>query len=109
MRYGGLPGIRDIGLLEAAIGRPYTGYYPRLHHKAAALAESLVQNHGFIDGNKRTAYQILELLILRSGYVLVGVHRNPYVELERLILDIAERHPLQEELVAWFKRRLLSR
>src|SRR5438445_194495 len=48
-----------VVMIESAIGRPYTGYYPRLHQKAAALVESLVRNHGFIDGNKRTAFIIL--------------------------------------------------
>lgn len=43
---GGLMGVRDIGLIESAIGRPYVGYYPSLHEKAAALLESLVNNHG---------------------------------------------------------------
>lgn len=55
-RYGGGEGIRDLGLLEAALFRPQTGYYPTLIDEAAALWESLSQNHPFIDGNKRTAF-----------------------------------------------------
>lgn len=55
-RYGGGEGIRDPGLLEAALFRPQTGYYPTLIDEAAALWESLSQNHPFIDGNKRTAF-----------------------------------------------------
>ena len=53
-RYGGDEGIRDPGLLEAALFRPQTGYYPTLIEEAAALWESLSQNHPFVDGNKRT-------------------------------------------------------
>jgi death-on-curing protein len=55
-RYGGASGLRDRGLLEAAIFRPQTGYYADLIEEAAALWESLSQNHPFIDGNKRTAF-----------------------------------------------------
>src|SRR5271166_1920929 len=55
-RYGGLSGVRDHGILEAALYRPQTGYYANLIEEAAALWESLAQNHPFIDGNKRTAF-----------------------------------------------------
>lgn len=55
-RYGGTPGIRDYGLLEAALYRPQTGYYADLMEEAAALWESIAQNHAFIDGNKPTAF-----------------------------------------------------
>src|SRR6202050_5353890 len=55
-RYGGSHGVRDPGLLEAALYRPQTGYYADLIEEAAALWESLAQNHPFIDGNKRTAF-----------------------------------------------------
>ena len=55
-RYGGSDGVRDPGLLEAALYRPQTGYYADLIEEAAALWESLSQNHAFIDGNKRTAF-----------------------------------------------------
>ena len=55
-RYGGGEGIRDPGLLEAALFRPQTGYYPTLIEEAAALWESLSQNHPFVDGNKRMAF-----------------------------------------------------
>ena len=55
-RYGGTPGIRDLGLLEAARYRPQTGYYADLIEEAAAIWESLSQNHPFLDGNKRTAF-----------------------------------------------------
>jgi death-on-curing protein len=55
-RYGGTPGIRDLGLLEAALYRPQTGYYADLIKEAAAIWESLSQNHPFLEGNKRTAF-----------------------------------------------------
>ena len=72
-RYGGGEGIRDPGLLEAALFRPQTGYYPTLIDEAAALWESLSQNHPFVDGNKRTAlpqlmyfWQLMDWISLRQ-------------------------------------------
>lgn len=53
--YGGAPGIRDEGLILAALLRPQTGYYSDLIEEAAALWESLTMNHGYVDGNKRVA------------------------------------------------------
>ena len=55
-RCGGAAGVRDQGLLEAAVFRPQSGYYADLIEEAAALWESLSQNHPFFDGNKRTAF-----------------------------------------------------
>jgi death-on-curing protein len=55
-RFGGAPGVRDAGLIEAALARPQSGYYGDLIEEAAALWESLTMNHGFIDGNKRVGF-----------------------------------------------------
>ena len=66
-RYGGGSGLRDPGLLEAALFRPQTGYYPSLTDEAAALWESLSQNHPFVDGNKRTAFAATYVFLLING------------------------------------------
>jgi death on curing protein len=66
-RYGGSAGVRDLGLLEAALFRPQTGYYPGLIEEAAALWESLSQNHPFVDGNKRTAFAIAYTFLAING------------------------------------------
>jgi death on curing protein len=66
-RYGGDEGIRDPGLLEAALFRPQTGYYPTLIDEAAALWESLSQNHPFVDGNKRTAFAATYVFLSING------------------------------------------
>lgn len=55
-KFGGSHGIRDRGALESALARPRTGYYKDLIEQAAALWESLSQNHPFVDGNKRVAW-----------------------------------------------------
>ena len=66
-RYGGGEGIRDPGLLEAALFRPQTGYYPTLIDEAAALWESLSQNQTFVDGNKRTAFAATYVFLAING------------------------------------------
>jgi len=66
-RYGGSPGVRDPGLLEAALFRPQTGYYADLIDEAAALWESLAQNHPFIDGNKRVAFAATYTFLAING------------------------------------------
>lgn len=66
-RYGGADGVRDLGLLEAALFRPQTGYYADLIEEAAALWESLAQNHPFVDGNKRTAFAATYTFLAING------------------------------------------
>jgi death-on-curing protein len=70
-RFGGAKGIRDKGILESAIGRPFQTFdgkdlYPDPVDKAAAIFESIVSNHPFVDGNKRTAYVLLRLILKRN-------------------------------------------
>ena len=67
-RYGGRPGIRDAGLLESALFRPQTGYYGDLIEMAAALMESLLINHPFIDGNKRMAFFATDVFLRLNGF-----------------------------------------
>ena len=60
-RYGGEPGVRDLGLLDAALHRPRSGYYDSVSEQAAALLQSLANNHAFIDGNKRVAFATMAI------------------------------------------------
>jgi death-on-curing protein len=71
-RYGGSHGVRDLGLLEAALFRPQTGYYADLIEEAAALWESLSQNRPFIDGNKRTAFAATYTFLAINGVRLTA-------------------------------------
>lgn len=72
-RYGGMGGVRDLGLLEAALYRPQTGYYADTIEQAAALWESLSQNHPFIDGNKRAAFAVAyTFLAINSIQITAG-------------------------------------
>ena len=68
--FGGLQGVRDKGLLESAIFRPQTGYYNDLFEEAAALMESLGNNHAFIDGNKRVCFVMTDTMLRANGYLL---------------------------------------
>lgn len=69
-RYGGLGGLRDLGALEAAAFRPQCGYYDDIIAEAAALMESLLINHPFIDGNKRVAFAACDVFLHINGWHL---------------------------------------
>ncbi len=69
-RFGGEHGIRDQGLLESALFRPQTGYYAHLEEMAAALFESLLFNHAFVDGNKRIAFFSTDVFLRLNGWKL---------------------------------------
>ncbi len=79
-RYGGSHGIRDLGLLEAALYRPHTGYYADVIEEAGALWESVSsQNHAFIDGNKRTAFAATYTFLAINGARLTADAKETYV------------------------------
>ena len=68
--FGGAQGVRDRAALAAALARPQSGYYKDVIERAAALLESLSQNHPFIDGNKRTAIAVTAAFLLVNGFRL---------------------------------------
>ncbi|MCL1926566.1 MAG: type II toxin-antitoxin system death-on-curing family toxin [Syntrophorhabdaceae bacterium] len=69
-RYGGMHGVRDMGAVEAAVFRPQSGYYADIVEEAAALVESLLINHAFVDGNKRIAFAACDVFLRINGYRL---------------------------------------
>jgi death on curing protein len=83
-RYGGGDGGRDFGLLESALFRPQTGYYSNLIDEAAALWESLAQNHPFIDGNKRTAFAVTYTFLAINGRIIVADPLDAYAFISSL-------------------------
>jgi death-on-curing protein len=99
-RYGGASGLRDAGALESALHRPQTGYYDTLIHEAAALLESLVQNHPFVDGNKRVAFAVVDVFLRINGYVITGESKSIYDYLMMLFEDKAFD---MEHLVPWLQ------
>lgn len=106
LTYGGRPGISSIALIESALSRPYSGYHLPIYKKSAALLESVVANHGFIDGNKRTAWLLVELLIERSGYVLMIADDEP---IDDLVVAVADGRLEFDGLSDWFRERLQRR
>jgi len=70
-KFGGIHGLRDSGALQSAVGRLESGYYADAIEEAAALFESLSQNHPFLDGNKRTAITATGVFLLLNGYRLL--------------------------------------
>ncbi len=102
---GGSPGLRDLGLLEAALAQPRATFdgldlYPDLIAKASSLCFSLVNGHAFIDGNKRIGHAAMEMFLLLNGARLVA----EVDEQERLILDLAAGSLSREALEAWIRR-----
>lgn len=67
-KFGGPSGVRDLGLLESALYRPRSGYYEDLVDMAAAQFESLINNHPFVDGNKRVAFFASDIFLRLNGY-----------------------------------------
>jgi death-on-curing protein len=102
-RYGGSPGVRDPGLLEAALYRPQTGYYADLVEEAAALWESLAQNHPFIDGKKRTAFAATYTFLVINGAHLRADAAETYVFISGLYRKGSFRF---EALVPWLRRHV---
>jgi len=84
VRFGGASGLRDKGLLESALYRPQTGYYSDLIEMAAALFESLMNNHPFIDGNKRVAFFSTDVFLRLNGYRMAVEAKAAYAFLMKL-------------------------
>jgi len=103
-QYGGTHGLRDAGLLESAVARPRSGFggyeaYPTIWLKAAALTHSLIKNHPFVDGNKRTGLMAGALFLKRNGYRL-GASNKAAVE---IAVDVAEDKITLEDLAEWLE------
>ncbi len=102
--YGGASGVRDMGLLESAIARPFQTFggddlYPTVFEKAAALAESLIINHPFVDGNKRTGFLAMASLLQEEGSMLVASQEEAYL----FTIHISTGSKSFEEIVKWLK------
>ena len=102
--YGGSAGVRDVGLLESAIARPFQTFggddlYPTVFEKAAALVESLIINHPFVDGNKRTGFLAMASFIQEEGYRFQATQESAYL----FTIDISTGSKSFEEVVNWLE------
>lgn len=102
-RFGGPPGVRDLGLLESALYRPQTGYYEDLVEMAAAMFESLIKNHPFVDGNKRVAFFATDVFLRMNGYKFQveakSAHRFLMNLFESDACDLEHLHPWVRESI----------
>ena len=102
---GGSPGIRDEGLLQSALARPQATFggqdlYPALFEKAAALAESIVRNHPFLDGNKRMAWECLDLTLEMNGHCVTASTGQGF----DLMMRIIERQVTVQDVAEWLAK-----
>lgn len=99
---GGSDGIRDVGLLESALERPFQSYggvelYPSIQAKAARLCYGLVKNHAMIDGNERIGCHAMLVFLALNGYEIEYKQK----ELSDLILDVAADRKQYEDILQW--------
>lgn len=109
-RYGGSHGIRDLGLIQAAIARPQASFggedlYPTIFDKASALFHSLLFNHAFVDGNKRTSIVSTARFLYINGYEFIATKKE-FVDFP---LRVENNHLNIEEIVRWLKKHTKSR
>jgi len=107
LQSGGLAGIRSLAEVESAAAQPRATFggqdlYVSIAEKAAALAFSLIQNHPFIDGNKRVGHAAMEVFLILNGYEILSDDD----EQERIILGVASSVIGREQLTAWLQDHL---
>jgi death-on-curing protein len=105
--FGGGKGIRDKGALEAALNRPLATFdgvdlYLTPVEKATALFECIIINHPFIDGNKRTAYVLMELILVRCGISLQASFEEKY----QMVIEASCGKIRFDEIKAWFYAKI---
>ena len=101
--FGGRYGVRDQGAVEGAVFRPQTGYYSSIEEEAAAFMESLGNNHGFIDGNKRIAFTATDVFLRRNGFYLEveGIDGHAFID------GSIARHEFRfAQILVWIRQRL---
>ena len=104
-RFGGSRGVRDQGLLESALYRPQTGHYDDLASMAAALFESLILNHAFVDGNKRIAFFATDVFLRLNGWKIRVDNDEAY----RFLIGHLERGTCDHRaLKAWIQNHLVQ-
>ena len=105
--HGGLPGLRDEGLLLSALSRPENTYHysspkPDVAELAAAYGFGLAKNHPFNDANKRTAFIAMRLFLKLNGYNLAASAEEKY----KTIIRVAASEISGDELMQWVRENL---
>jgi death-on-curing protein len=109
-KFGGSKGVRDHGSLESAINRPYATFenhdlYPTPSDKAAAILESILINHPFIDGNKRTAYVLMRLILLNYGFDILANQDDKY----KMVISASKGDLRFDGIKNWIELRLIRK
>lgn len=109
-RTGGTVGVRDLKALESAIMQPYITFggeelYPTIVEKAAVLGFSLVMNHPFVDGNKRTAHAAMETFLILNGFEI----QASVDEQETVILRLARGELSRERFTEWLREHIIAK
>lgn len=105
--FGGTSGVRDEGLLDSALAQPQATFggellHPTIGEQAAAYLYHLAMNHPFIDGNKRTAFAVMDTFITLNGYSLNLSEEQAY----NLVIQVVQRQISKEELSAFLELHL---
>ena len=103
-KHGGSSGVRDLGMLESAVHRPFATFagedlYPDMFLKIGALIQSLVKNHPFVDGNKRTAY-VSAFTVLKYNQVKITATQK---EVIKLMISVANENLSVDEISSWLR------
>lgn len=106
-KFGGANGVRDKNALLSALNRPYSTFeeqdlYPTAIEKAAAIMESIVTNHPFVDGNKRTGYVLMRLMLMHDGIDITANENDKY----EFVIDIARGEMDFEQIKQWITIRV---
>ncbi|HRK28725.1 MAG TPA: type II toxin-antitoxin system death-on-curing family toxin [Chitinophagales bacterium] len=108
--FGGSQGVRDENGLKSALKRPFSGFgeiefYLSPEEKAGAILESIVKNHPFIDGNKRTGYVLMRLVLMNFGKDIQATQDEKY----DFVIAVASGQLEFEQIVTWIKQRTADR
>lgn len=110
VRTGGTPGLRDEGLLDSALAQPKASFFGELLHptipeQAAAYLYHLSRNHAFLDGNKRTAFAVMQTFLQLNGYSLELSEDEKY----NVVMQVAQGQMSKEDLAAYLKQHLVKK
>ena len=107
--FGGSQGIRDLSALKSALARPFQTFenkdlHPTPIYKAAALIESILINHPFIDGNKRTGYVAMRSFLISNGLDIDATQEEKY----EFVINIASGKIRLEEITEWLASHIIE-
>src|SRR4028118_2291862 len=106
-RFGGTPGVRDEGLLESALAQPQATFggdflHPTISEQAVAYLYHLAMNHPFIDGNKRTAFAVMDTFLRLNGYSLNLTNEQAY----HLVMQVAQSQMSKSDLAGYLEKAI---